>query len=209
LASLLDAIDRPADSLDEATREAIRGAVLSYDDWWAREFSVEHDHFRLLGQDNIRRYLSFREVRVRCAPEDGVFEVYARVAAARVTGARVIVSRAAEPPDGPDLAHLEACTESWAAGIEFVEESDETLAGWIRALAPHAPERLRYAAPGRVPGLVREAAAEAGIFIADEPVEADGRIELLWNLREQSVSCDYHRYGHLGARGSERRREPS
>ena len=43
---------------------------------------------------------------------------------------------------------------------------------------------------------------------ADTPVLAEGRIELLWYLREQSISHDYHRYGNLGPRGGERRAEP-
>ena len=38
------------------------------------------------------------------------------------------------------------------------------------------------------------------------PVVAEGRIELLWYLREQSISDDYHRYGNLGDRRNEVRR---
>ena len=36
----------------------------------------------------------------------------------------------------------------------------------------------------------------------------DGRIELLWYVREQSVSTSYHRYGNLGQRADEERAEP-
>ena len=36
----------------------------------------------------------------------------------------------------------------------------------------------------------------------------EGRVELLWYVREQSISHDYHRYGNLGARASEARRRP-
>jgi len=76
-------------------------------------------------------------------------------------------------------------------------------------MPPHATERIRYAAPDRVPELVRLAASRAGVYLADEPVLAEGRIELLWYLREQSVSHDYHRYGNLGARAQEKRAEPA
>jgi len=48
--------------------------------------------------------------------------------------------------------------------------------------------------------VVREAVGETGIYIADAPVRMDGRIELLWYVREQSVSTSYHRYGNLGDR---------
>jgi RHH-type proline utilization regulon transcriptional repressor/proline dehydrogenase/delta 1-pyrroline-5-carboxylate dehydrogenase len=182
-------------------------AIASYDRCWREEFSREHDHFRLLGQDNFRRYLAFHEICVRVTSGDSLFDTFARVCAARVTGARVVVSIATgEAPEAVKL--LDALTDSWAAAIEFVEETDAHLAEAIRATPPHAPERVRYAAPERVPSVVREAAAATGLYLADEPVLAEGRIELLWYLREQSVCYDYHRYGNLGARAGEQRREP-
>jgi RHH-type transcriptional regulator, proline utilization regulon repressor / proline dehydrogenase / delta 1-pyrroline-5-carboxylate dehydrogenase len=36
-------------------------------------------------------------------------------------------------------------------------------------------------------------------------VSAEGRLEMLWYLREQSISIDYHRYGNLGVRAGENR----
>jgi RHH-type proline utilization regulon transcriptional repressor/proline dehydrogenase/delta 1-pyrroline-5-carboxylate dehydrogenase len=66
--------------------------------------------------------------------------------------------------------------------------------------------RIRYAGRDRVPAEVRRAAAATGQWIADVPVVAAGRIELLWYLREQSISHDYHRYGNLGRRAGEPRR---
>jgi RHH-type proline utilization regulon transcriptional repressor/proline dehydrogenase/delta 1-pyrroline-5-carboxylate dehydrogenase len=118
-----------------------------------------------------------------------------------VTGARAIVSQ----PHGLDnceLSLLEKLTHEWAGLIEFVEESDEELA--LSIGGGHA-SRVRYAAADRVPEIVRRAAAEACVFIADAPVLAEGRVELLWYLQEQSVSFDYHRYGNLGARVAEAR----
>jgi RHH-type proline utilization regulon transcriptional repressor/proline dehydrogenase/delta 1-pyrroline-5-carboxylate dehydrogenase len=181
----------------------------SYDYWWNEEFSREHDHLRLLGQDNVRRYRAFNEVRVRVTERDSLFEVFARVAAARVTGARVIVSCA--PANGERNAVvdlLDACTHDWAAAIEFVEETDEQLAAHVRQMPAHTDERIRFAAPDRVPAVLRAAATESGAWLADEPVIAEGRVELLWYLREQSVSYDYHRYGNLGTRAGEARHEP-
>ena len=103
------------------------------------------------------------------------------------------------------VQRLHELTEDWDGAIEFVEETDEQLAAVIRA---RQTDRIRFAAPGRVSCIIREAAAETGLFIADAPVLAEGRIELLWNLQEQSLSHDYHRYGNLGARGNEQRRNP-
>jgi RHH-type transcriptional regulator, proline utilization regulon repressor / proline dehydrogenase / delta 1-pyrroline-5-carboxylate dehydrogenase len=180
-------------------------ALASYDFWWNEEFSGEHDHFRLLGQDNFRRYLPFAEVRVRVAPGDSMFSIFARAAAARVTGARVIVSSSAS---SESVKVLDELTDSWAGGIEFVDESDESLADFLRDSAPHGNERVRFSGPEAVPMLIRDAAARSGTYLADEPVLAEGRIELLWYLREQSISFDYHRYGNLGARSGESRAEP-
>ncbi|MFM1903502.1 MAG: 1-pyrroline-5-carboxylate dehydrogenase 1, partial [Planctomycetota bacterium] len=132
------------------------------------------------------------------------FEIVARVAAARVTGARVLASFA--PGCGPEWqAALDEQTSSWAAGIELIEQGDEAVA----ALAARSDLRLRYASRDRVPAAVRAAAAAAGHWIADVPVSQAGRIELLWVLREQSISHDYHRYGNLGRRADEPRRGPA
>ena len=179
-------------------------AIESYDHARIEEFSREQDHFRLIGEDNVRRYPALREVRVRIHPSDTFFDIFARACAAKAAGCRITVS---SPPD-VELASvllLEELTESWAGAIEFLEETDERLADVIRR---RRTRRVRYAAPNRVPAVVREAAAESGFFIADAPVLVQGRVELLWYVREQSVSHSYHRYGNLGARSGEPRAEP-
>ena len=134
------------------------------------------------------------------APTDCCSCSCSRARAARMTGARVIVS---SPPDlGKGVIEwLDQKTDSWAAAIEFVVESD---AGLARALG--FGDRIRYAAPDRVPVRIRRAASEAVATTAAEPVLSEGRIELLWYLREQSISWDYHRYGNLGVRAAEERR---
>jgi len=195
-----------AEEVRDCSRRLLQ-ALRSYDQWWNEEFSKEHDHLRLLGEDNVRRYRPFSEVRVRVMEEDSRFEIFARVAAARATGARVILSSA--PAVNVKLVELlDACTHDWAAAIEFVEETDEQLDAFVRQMPPHTDERIRFAAPDRVPVILRVAATESGAWLADEPVLAEGRIELLWYLREQSVSFDYHRYGNLGTRAGESRHEP-
>ena len=178
-------------------------AIGSYDLNVRKEFGETHDHFRLVGQDNLRRYRPLREIRIRLHPDDSFFELYARVAAAKAVGCRITVS---SPPDASvaGRALLEDLTEPWAGAIEFVEESEAMLAEVVRTAQT---DRVRYAAPDRVPPEIFAAAQESGLFLARAPVLAEGRIELLWYLREQSISCDYHRYGNLGERGEEQRAE--
>ena len=101
---------------------------------------------------------------------------------------------------------LDRLTDSWAGAIEFIEEDDATVAAAIRTgkwLACATPRRSECQMT------IRAAAAEALQYMADTPVSLHGRVELLWYLREQSVSHVYHRYGNLGLRGDERRDEPA
>jgi RHH-type proline utilization regulon transcriptional repressor/proline dehydrogenase/delta 1-pyrroline-5-carboxylate dehydrogenase len=74
----------------------------------------------------------------------------------------------------------------------------ETDAGLIESIS--TINRIRYAAPSRVPSSVLAAAAETGFYISRVPVLMEGRIELLQYLRQQSICNDYHRYGNLGDR---------
>ena len=145
-----------------------------------------------------------RLLRVRVHPDDSPFEIFARAAAARAVGCLTTVSI---PPNLSGTAadavrKLDLLTEPWAGAIEFVEESETQLA---KVIGTGQTERLRYAAPSRVSNTVRRAAAEALHFVADAPISDHGRIELLWYIREQSISHVYHRYGNLGPRSSEKR----
>ena len=182
----------------------ILAAARSYTQNFRAEFGQPHDDMRLLGQDNFRRYMPARELRVRIGAVDTFFENLARIAAAHIVGCRITVSHAT-PFASPQIGRLHEITEDWAGETEFVEETDEQLAAAIRA---RKTERVRFASEDRVPRIVRDAAAETGLFLADAPVLAQGRVELLWYLQEQSLSHDYHRYGNLGARADELRRRP-
>ena len=199
LKSLCDGLK--AQAHPEASR--IIAAALSYERNQHEEFGVEHDHFKLVGQDNVRRYLPVGSVRVRVHASDSVFDVFARVCAAHVAGCRVVVS---SPPElsAPAVTLLEELTESWAGAIEFVEETDAQLA---QAIRERQTDRVRYAGPERVPLEVLHAGNEAGACVVSQPVSAEGRLELLWYVHEQSISTDYHRYGNLGLRADEARAE--
>ncbi len=200
----LDAADPSIISPDE--RLNIKAALRSYATHARDEFGQEHDHFRLIGQDNVRRYLPVRELRIRVHPEDSAFEIVTRLCAAKSVGSRATMST---PPSlaANHLARrvvewLDANTDSWAATVEFVDESDEALAELIRT--GHTL-RVRYAAEPRIPQVVRVAAADTGLYLAAAPVMMHGRLELLNYVEEQSISENYHRYGNLGSRGNEQR----
>ncbi|RYD72556.1 MAG: aldehyde dehydrogenase family protein, partial [Verrucomicrobiaceae bacterium] len=190
---------------NEEEQKEINAAIRSYEHVWQEEFSREHDHLRLLGEDNIRRYLPLPEVRVRICPGDSAVEIVNRTAAALLSGTRVTVSRSTgDESIAGMVAGCLAETGTWP--LEVVTESNSEVANLI--LGGYRG-RLRFAAPERVPLEIREAAARTGLWLADVPVSADGRVELLWYLQEQSVSHAYHRYGNLGPRSGESRAEPA
>jgi RHH-type proline utilization regulon transcriptional repressor/proline dehydrogenase/delta 1-pyrroline-5-carboxylate dehydrogenase len=189
------------DTLNLAENTRLIAAFSSYARAWEEEFGREHDSFKLLGQDNIRRYRPIEALRIRIDRDDSPFEIFARVAAAHISGCRITISTHPGFESRP-LKRLRTAIQDWA---EFVEETDEKL---CTALHARQADRVRYSSPQRVPLSVRRAAIEVPIFIADSPVLMEGRIELLWYVREQSVSFDYHRYGNLGARADEPRAIP-
>jgi RHH-type proline utilization regulon transcriptional repressor/proline dehydrogenase/delta 1-pyrroline-5-carboxylate dehydrogenase len=190
--------------LTAETIAQLNAAMESYLQWATEEFAVSHDSFRLIGEDNYRRYLPVSPLRVRIHADDTPFEIFARAAAAVAAGCRSVISI---PPEiagpAPDaVTILDRLTDPWAASIEFLEESDDELAGVMNS---GATRRVRYAHHARVPEAIRRASAESYVYIADAPVLAEGRVELLWYLQEQSLSHIYHRYGNLGRRSEEER----
>jgi RHH-type proline utilization regulon transcriptional repressor/proline dehydrogenase/delta 1-pyrroline-5-carboxylate dehydrogenase len=202
-APTLAALCRALQARPQEDGDRIIAAASSYDRNQREEFGAGHDHFRLVGQDNVRRYLPVGSVRVRVHQDDTAFDVFARACAAHAAGCSVVVSA---PPglDSPYVRLLEELTESWAGAIEFVEESDAQLA---EAVGEGQADRIRYAAPGRASLEVLRAGNAANGCVVSVPVSAEGRLELLWYVREQSISTDYHRYGNLGTRADEPRAE--
>jgi RHH-type proline utilization regulon transcriptional repressor/proline dehydrogenase/delta 1-pyrroline-5-carboxylate dehydrogenase len=135
---------------------------------------------------------------VRLHPQDSLFDALARIAAVRATGNRLRVSipRGLDTPATRFLYGVEG--RRLTATAPVFQETDADLAACLPNL-----DRIRYAAPDRVPPTVFAAAAETGFYIARAPVRMEGRIELLHYYRQQSVCTSYHRYGNLGFRAGE------
>ena len=203
LVDLLDPEKGP-EGIDPSQVTRLAAAIQSYDEAASTEFLNSHDHAQRLGEDNVRRYLPIRELRIRVTKRDTFFDLVARVAAATAVGCRITVSLPIDTARD-DVRWLDERTDSWGGAIEFVEESEETLAILIRQ---QQTERVRYAGPDRVPITLRQAAAASGFYLASTPVYHTGRIELLNYLQEQSLCHQYHRYGNLGNRVSETRHQP-
>jgi RHH-type proline utilization regulon transcriptional repressor/proline dehydrogenase/delta 1-pyrroline-5-carboxylate dehydrogenase len=175
-------------------RKAVR-AIESYLFHYEQEFSQEKDYFKLRGQDNIFRYMPIGTVAVRLHEADTLFDALARIAAVRVAGCTLLVSI---PPalDNPVVDFLMG--EEGRRLVPDMPVSRHSDASLIRMIPK--VQRIRYAAPDRVPDVVFEAAAETGFYIARTKVMMEGRLELIHYFQEQAVSNNYHRYGNLGER---------
>jgi RHH-type proline utilization regulon transcriptional repressor/proline dehydrogenase/delta 1-pyrroline-5-carboxylate dehydrogenase len=198
---------RRSDLSNEDAR--IEAAIASYEHWNKTYFSQQHDTFRLVGEDNYRRYIPVRDVRIRVRPIDTKFSIFASAHAAYISGCHVTISYS---QTSPHLEALKQSTEAWGAEIEFVEETEAEL---VTAIQNGRVDRIRLTdaesqnntAWPQISPEVRTAAAHANVPIVTTEVLPEGRIELLWYVREQSISDDYHRYGNLGARGGEPRHD--
>ncbi|MDJ0990644.1 MAG: proline dehydrogenase family protein [Desulfobacterales bacterium] len=170
-------------------------AVKSYLYHAGAEFERAKDYFHLRGQDNLHRYLSLGVIVIRLHPADSLFDVLARVAAARIAGSVCIVSIPADLDNDVTgfLYRVEA--RDFLRGAIIRRQSDEALCASMRIV-----DRIRYAAPDRAPALVLAAAARRGFYIARAPVLMEGRIELIHYYQNQSICDTYHRYGNLGDR---------
>jgi len=170
-------------------------AIKSYCFHWEQEFSVEKDYFHLRGQDNIHRYLPMGAIGIRLHAGDSLFDALSRIAAARITGNTAVVS-IPEDLRNSVTDFLERRDAGDLLGPSPVRrQSDEKLIAAFQVL-----QRVRYAAPDRVPQAVLKAAARTGYYIDRSPVLMEGRLELIHYVQNQSICNNYHRYGNLGER---------
>jgi RHH-type proline utilization regulon transcriptional repressor/proline dehydrogenase/delta 1-pyrroline-5-carboxylate dehydrogenase len=178
----------------EDLKKTIR-AIKSYLYHTEQEFGRAKDYFHLRGQDNIHRYLPLGTIVIRLHAQDSLFDVLARLAATRIAGNLPVIS-IPEELNNAATAFLTTMEGRQIVGKAIVRrQSDEAL---IASMA--IVQRIRYAAPGRVPEAVLAAAAKKGFYIARAPVLMEGRIELLHYCQNQSLCDTYHRYGNLGDR---------
>jgi len=160
-----------------------------------QEFFTEKDYLHLRGQDNIVSYLPVGRVLVRLHKDDNLFDILARIAAVKIAKCDLIVSIPAEMNNMATsfLAGIEG--KSYLQDAPVIRQTDPDLAGMMKNI-----QRIRYAAPDRVPFDIFQEAAKTGFYISRTKVVMEGRIELLHYFHEQSICNSYHRYGNLGER---------
>ncbi|QDT02539.1 Bifunctional protein PutA [Rubripirellula lacrimiformis] len=166
------------------------------------EFSGSHDTVRLLGQDNLRRYLSVKGLTIRVEAGDSQSDLLSAVIAAVSVQTPVTLSIDPKVPD-EWIEWLDAAADAVPGLVDPIDETDSDLADRIAA---GDVTRLRRLTPS-VPGSGSLAACcEHFVTVISEPVLSCAAIECLRYLDEQSISHDYHRYGNLGRRANQQRR---
>lgn len=160
-------------------------SVECYAFFWKTIFSLASDPSAIPGQDNFLRYVPHRQTILRVQPVDTLTDVALVAAAAATCGAPLQIS--ADAGDAARLAPLASL---------LTVESEEQLCYRLQGIKNC---RIRFLAAPSSTELLRNM-AEMACNVIVEAVQANGRIELMRFLREISISCDYHRYGYLGAK---------
>ncbi len=154
-------------NLSPAQLDEWNAALGSYAYHWKHYFSKDHDPSRVLGQDNILRYVPHPLVVIRVQEGDDPLDILKSRAAASLCGTPLEVSSIAE----------------------------EDEATFIRRLKRDRVKRVRLFRPPSKALL--QALADNACTIHLGPALANGRLELLHYLREVCISSDTHRYGNI------------
>ena len=147
-------------------------AMASDREAWDAHFALDHDPTGLFCEENTFRYRPIGRLAVRVAADVDPVVVRRVSAAAEVCGVPLLISYA-------DAESVEV----------FASRIADTNSG------PLAVERIRVL--GAVEPELRDVAGDAELHLADDPVTAEGSLELRHMLKEQAISRTLHRYGNL------------
>ncbi len=165
----------------------IKDVEANYRQAWNNVFSKEEDVSHIYGEENTFRYLPLKSMALRIADADELNDALLVMLAANQTKTKLTVSLS-------DTHHqLEAIKAKVASfhGMSLRLESEEDF---INTMSTY--ERVRTCSES-LSDAVYQKAAELGLCIIDSTPLAEGRIELLHYLKEQSISFEYHRYGSI------------
>lgn len=206
LRSFYETLNRQADHWNLMPHELqeIASALASYESNFHHEYSIDHDHFKLIGQDNLRSYRPLDRIAVCIGKTDSIEEIILRIAAITLTGhpPRLFLM-----PDLQQEMQKLLCESDMYALIdsEAMPFIENTI---INKIETGEISRFRLSEATTLPSPVSVAAHRMGVAVIDAPVSFNGMVELAWYFREQSLSMNYHRYGNLGSRSEEVRSEP-
>lgn len=168
---------------DDTTR--FHNAIESYRKNMENIFSQERDCNKLVGEQNIFRYLPLKNMALRIYPEDELCDTLMVLSAANTANTPLTLSITKEDPKLEALRKGigKECTITVQTDDEFLNEMEQY-------------ERIRTCS-NRLPHELYMQAARLGKYIATAKPLTEGRVELLHYLKEQSIAFEYHRYGSI------------
>ena len=178
-----DWIQRSTANLEQKDR--ITAAAESCQYWWNHEFNVVHDPSRIHGETNEFRYRKrpWHLVRIEEASPQNAESLLKTAVACHIAGVALKVSVAKDCDFEPSLG---AFCSSWK------QESTEELCNTLSTLDSGSVTFLGAEPTTKIHSILNQ----QNIPMSTQVV-ANGRIEMLKLLREQSVSETVHRYGNI------------
>ena len=154
--------------LSDSENVSLATVAENYQRAWDEHFSIHHDPSALRCESNVFRYRPCRGVILRLSKADNSVIERAQLAA-KITGVPLTISIESEESDREFAARLPQLVQS---------------AEFLRTIETPSEDILR-------------AAYEANLNWIDAPFTHNGRLELRFWLREQSISQTRHRYGQI------------
>ena len=172
---------------DEYDKDRVNFAFSNYLKIWEEEFSQEKDVCHIYGEENTFRYLPVKNAGFRIQENDNPADILLVMIAAHIAKTALLVSVSENNP------HIEIIRKA-IASLSGIKLTIQDEAGFIEDMENY--ERIRIVS-SEASGALYQKAAKLGKYIADREPLIEGRIELLHYLKEQSIACEYHRYGSI------------
>ncbi len=187
-------VERSEISSEEKTRWNV--AVCNYAFYWNHYFSKEGDPSKLVGQDNLLKYIPAKGVVIRYQTNDSIWDVLCVVAAAMTCQCQFSISATHEQCEKlkkiAKVHQFKSISLREESEASFMEYLMQTPGSRVRLLSEPSKSLLNFFGKHMI-------CHYAGSVLAN------GRIELHHYLREVNVSINYHRYGNLGLREGDKR----
>lgn len=172
-------------ALNPEDKARFLSALESYQSNMEKEFSQEFVTDHLVGESDTFRYLPIRKMAFLVQSDDKLCDIFMILAAAKIikAGLKISISK--------DNSKLEILKKSVGKDFKIIEQSEQEF---IMEMDNY--ERIRTCSDSLTEKYYKKAAKTGKYIIFAKPI-AEGRIELLHYVKEQSIAFEYHRYGSI------------
>ena len=172
---------------EKEDKNRLNFAGKSYLEAWRNEFSQEKDICNIYGEKNVFRYRPLRSVGFRVNEGDLLADILLVMLAADTARTPLTVSISTGDAKSDVIEKVAKKLVNTQIKIQTIDSFTDEMANY---------ERVRTCTADQ-PDTVYAKAAELGKHIANNKPLAEGRLEMLHYLKEQSVTYEYHRYGSI------------